>query len=165
MGLLAVTLAVWTFTIFQTSGLIGNRYANEDALGREKGDITTGRVELMETEIEAFEGSPIFGVGIGRSKIYFETELGIELPTHNEISRMLSEHGLFGILALMVLIIAPIITKLNGSKNIYFYPLLIFWGLTISHSSMRIAAPSFIYALCLLNLEYEPKKKTALYRK
>src|SRR5690606_30830448 len=64
MGLLAVTLAVWAFTIFQTSGLIENRYANEDDLGREKGDITTGRVELMQTEIVAFEGSPFFGVGL-----------------------------------------------------------------------------------------------------
>ena len=164
-GIILVTLAIWTFTIFQTGGLIENRYANEDALGREKEDITTGRVDLLTTEIEAFKKSPILGVGVGQVKTYFETELGIELPTHNEISRMLSEHGLFGIFALLVLIFAPIITKMSGRKNIYFYPFLIFWGLTIAHSSMRIAAPAFIYALCLLNIDYAPKKKPALHRK
>lgn len=164
-GVILVTLAIWTFTIFQTGGLIENRYANEDALGREKEDITTGRVDLLTTEIEAFKKSPLLGVGVGQVKTYFETELGIELPTHNEISRMLSEHGLFGIFALLVLIFAPIITKMNGRKNIYFYPFLIFWGLTIAHSSMRIAAPAFIYALCLLNIDYAPKKKSALHRK
>lgn len=164
-GIILVTLAIWTFTIFQTGGLIENRYSNEDALGREKDDVTTGRVDLLTTEIEAFKKSPLLGVGVGQVKTYFETELGIELPTHNEISRMLSEHGLFGIFALLVLIFAPIITKMNGRKNIYFYPFLIFWGLTIAHSSMRIAAPAFIYALCLLNIDYAPKKKPALHRK
>lgn len=165
IGLLAITIAIWSFTIIQTGGLIGNRYANQDALGREKDDVTTGRVDLLETEMEAFKESPIMGVGVGRVKTYFEAELGKELPSHNEISRMLSEHGLLGILALLVLIFAPIITKMNGRKNIYFWPFLIFWGLTIAHSSMRIAAPAFIYALCLLNLDYEPKKKPALHRK
>jgi O-antigen ligase len=165
IGVGLVGLAIWTFTIFQTGGLIENRYTNEDALGREKDDITTGRVDLLTTEIEAFKKSPILGVGVGQVKTYFEMELGIELPTHNEISRMLSEHGLFGIFALLVLIFAPIVTKMKGRKNIYFYPFLIFWGLTIAHSSMRIAAPAFIYALCLLNLDYAPKKKPALHRK
>lgn len=165
IGLVAVTIAIWAFTIFQTGGLIGNRYANQDSLGREKDDITTGRVDLLETEIEAFKESPIMGVGVGRVKTYFETELGIELPSHNELSRMLSEHGLFGIFALLVLVFAPIITKMNGRKNIYFYPFLIFWGLTIAHSSMRIAAPAFIYALCLLNIDYAPKKDPTLLRK
>ena len=165
IGLLAVTLAIWTFTIFQTGGLIENRYANQDALGREKDDITTGRIELLSTEIEAFKESPILGVGVGQVKTYFENELGVELPTHNEISRMLSEHGLFGLFALLVLVFAPMVTKLKGRKNIYFYPFLIFWGLTIAHSSMRIAAPAFIYALCLLNIDYAPKKKPAIHRK
>lgn len=160
MGLVVAALAIWTFTIFQTGGMIENRYANKDAQGREKGDITTGRADLFETEMDAFMGNPFLGVGVGGSKIFFETELGVELPTHNEISRMLSEHGMFGIFALLTLIFAPIITKMQGRKNIYFWPFLIFWGMTIAHSSMRIAAPSFIYALCLLNIDYEPPKKT-----
>src|SRR5690606_5796754 len=78
-GIVLVTLALWSYTIFQTGGLIGNRYANEDALGREKEDLTTGRVDLLETEIDAFKGSPFFGVGVGQVKSYFEAELGIEL--------------------------------------------------------------------------------------
>src|SRR5690606_1446765 len=165
IGLFVVAMAIWFFTVLQTGGLIGNRYANEDALGREKDDITTGRVGLLETEIDAVKKSPILGVGVGRVKTYLEAELGIELPSHNELSRMLSEHGLFGIFALLILLFSPLITKMNGRKNIYFYPFIIFWGLTIAHSSMRIAAPAFIYALCLLNLDYAPKKNTALHRK
>lgn len=165
IALIAVSLMVWSYTIMQTGGLIQNRYANEDALGREKDDIATGRVDLLEIGIDTFENSPIFGVGIGQEKSYFVAELGRALPSHNEIVRMLSEHGVFGIFALLILIFAPIITKMNGRRNIYFWPFLIFWALTISHSSMRIAAPAFIYALSLLNIDYAPKKKLALHRK
>lgn len=165
IAIIATGLAIWTFTIFQTRGLIENRYENRDALGREKGDITTGRAELLETEIDAFKENPYLGVGVGRVKAVFQDELGKNLPTHNEISRMLSEHGVFGILALLVLIFAPIITKAKGRRNIFFWPFLLFWFLTIAHSSMRIAMPAFIYALSLLNIDYESKKKTALPRK
>lgn len=158
-------LFVWIYTLAQTGGLIGNRYANEDALGREKDDLTTGRVELLEIEIEAFKENPIFGIGIGQGKFQFLEEMGIKSASHNEVSRLLSEHGLFGIFALILLIVLPLITKIQGRKNIYFYPFFLFWALTIVHSSMRIAAPAFIYALCLLNIDYAPKKKPALHRK
>ncbi len=165
ISILIISLFVWSYTIFQTGGLIQNRYANEDALGREKDDLTTGRTDLLAVEFDAFKGNPFLGIGIGQGKFQFEEEMGITSASHNEISRMLSEHGVFGIFALLVLIFAPLISKMNGRKNIYFYPFLIFWGLTIAHSSMRIAAPAFIYALCLLNIDYAPKKETALHRK
>ena len=145
--------------------MIENRYENKDALGREKEDITTGRADLFKAEINAFMGSPFLGIGVGRVKTVFEEELGVDLPTHNEVSRMFSEHGVFGFIALLILIFAPTVTKAKGRKNIYFWPFLLFWFLTISHSSMRIAMPAFIYALCLLNIDYAPEKKTALPRK
>ncbi len=158
IGVAGVALAIWLFTILQTGGLIENRYVGKDALGREKQDITTGRGDLVSTEIEVFKENPVFGIGVGRVKEEFLEELGVTLPTHNEVSRMLSEHGLFGIFALLLLVFSPIITKLSGRKNIYFVPFMLFWALTIIHSSMRIAAPAFLYGLALLNIEYDEKK-------
>ena len=158
-------ILLWGYSEVQTGGMITNRYTNKDALGREKEDITTGRGDLAEAELDAFKENPIFGLGVGRVRGYFEEEIGVTLPTHNEVTRMFSEHGLFGILALLTLIFAPIITKLQGRKNIYFWSFLLFWFLTISHSSMRIAAPAFIYALCLLNIDYAPEKKAIVHRK
>ncbi|MCF6308050.1 MAG: O-antigen ligase family protein [Flavobacteriaceae bacterium] len=163
LGVGGVLIFIWALSLAQTGGLIENRYTNKDALGREKGDITTGRVELATVEFEAFKTHPFFGVGVGRSKGYFVEELGIELPTHNEVSRMFSEHGLFGILALLILLIAPIANNPLGIKNIYFYPFLLFWFLTINHSAMRIAAPAVIYGLGLINITRE--KKTVIHRK
>ncbi len=152
-----IGIAVWSLALLQTSGMIGNRYENKDALGREKEDVTTGRAELFRTEFETFEENAFFGIGVGNVKFEFENELGKAVASHNEVSRMLSEHGFFGIIALLILLFAPLLSKLAGSSNIYFYPFMIFWFLTISHSSMRIAAPAFIYGLALLNITYEKK--------
>ncbi|MBK5214599.1 MAG: O-antigen ligase family protein [Flavobacteriaceae bacterium] len=165
LAIVGVALLLWSYTLVQTGGMIGNRYANEDSLGREKADVTTGRADLLLVEIDAFKENPFFGIGVGQGKFEFMEEMGIKSASHNEFSRMLSEHGSFGILALLVLILVPLITKMNGRKNIYFYPFFIFWGLTIVTTSMRIAAPAFIYALCLLNIDYASKKKPALLRK
>ena len=160
VGVVGVVGLIWMMSLAQTSGLIENRYTNKDALGREKGDISTGRVKLISTEIEAFKTNPFLGIGVGQVKSYFIREIGISLPTHNEVTRMLSEHGLFGVFALMILIIVPIFNNPLGLKNIYFYPLLLFWLLTISHSSMRIAAPAFIYGLSLITITREKKDST-----
>lgn len=160
VGIFLAILVIWSYTSLQTGGLIENRYANEDALGREKADITTGRTKLLSSEMDAFQEHPFFGVGAGQVKSFYKEELDVDSATHNEISRMLAEHGMFGILALLILLIAPVATKIMGRKNIYFLPFLAFWGLTIAHSSMRIAAPAFIYGLALLNLEYNEKKDT-----
>jgi len=161
----AVTFGIWLLAVGQTGGLLSNRYANEDALGREKADITTGRSELLSAEIDAFADEPILGIGIGATKIYHIEHVGTSLPTHNEISRMLAEHGIFGILALLILIATPLVTKLEGQQNIYFFSFLGFWFLTVAHSSMRIAAPGFIYGIALLHLTYGKKKKNTLLRK
>lgn len=162
LAVAGVLVFIWTLSLLQTGGLIENRYANKDALGREKEDITTGRADLAVVEFEAFKSHPFFGIGVGRSKGFFVDELGIELPTHNEVTRMLSEHGLFGILALLILLIAPIANNPFGLKNIYFYPFLIFWFLTINHSAMRIAAPALVYGLGLINITRE--KKNTVHR-
>ncbi len=160
----SVILGIWLIGSFATFGLIENRYANEDATGREKGDVGTGRSELFQTELEAFKSAPFTGIGVGKSKEYREDKTNIVAASHNEVSRLLSEHGLFGILSLIILLITPLTFWIKHKSNLYLFAFLCFWFLTINHSSMRISAPAFIYALCLLNIDYAPKKKTALHR-
>jgi len=163
IAILGAVFAIWSYAILTTDGLITNRYTNKDSLGREKADVTTGRARLLDADLEAFAESPIFGVGVGQIKGYYAETLDTTIPTHNEISRMLAEHGLLGIFALLILGITPLVSKFRGRKNIFFFPFILFWLLTILHSSMRIAAPAFIYGLCLLNLRYE-KENSRLHR-
>ncbi|WP_343763095.1 O-antigen ligase family protein [Gangjinia marincola] len=151
-------IAVWIFATIQTGGLIVNRYTNKDAAGRLKEDITTGRAELLSAELDGFKENPITGIGVGKAKEYRD-EKGVEaLATHNELSRLLSEHGMFGLFALGILIIVPAVYWFRTKRNPYFFSFLLFWFLTINHSSMRLVAPAFIYGLALLYVVNETKK-------
>lgn len=151
-------LLIWLFSSIQTSGLIENRYANQDALGREKADISTGRSDLISFELEEFFKNPVLGVGVGKIKELRQIAEGIEAASHNEMSRILSEHGLFGLVAILILLITPLLIRIKTKSNIFFYSCYIFWFLTINHSSMRIAAPAFVYGLCLLDIKYKTNR-------
>jgi len=145
----------WLYSSYQTRGMLDLRYASKDAAGRSDKDISTGRIELFSTEIEAFKEHPFVGIGVGKNKEYREQETGIESASHNEISRLLAEHGILGIIAMSILFFTPLIYRIKNRKNFYFLSYLAFWFLTINHSSMRLAAPAFIYALSLLDVREE----------
>nr|WP_294935906.1 O-antigen ligase family protein [uncultured Flavobacterium sp.] len=152
-------LGVWSYSSLQTGGLIDKRYANQDALGREKKSKLTGREELAEIEFQMFIDNPVFGVGVGKNKEYREELTGVEAASHNEITRLMAEHGIFGFVAFMILLFTPLILYGKNKMHIYFFSLFFFWLLTINHAAMRIAAPGFIYALTLLKI-YAIEKPT-----
>ena len=152
MGLL---LVIWFVSSFQTKGLIDKRYANQDAAGRVKEDLATGRGDLISFELNEFLEHPFFGIGAGMVKgVRYEKE-GHKTASHNEVSRLLAEHGMFGVLAFLIIFWNPLIYRIKNKKNIFFYSFFLFWFLTINHTSTRIAAPAFIYGLSLLNVQYE----------
>lgn len=159
---LGVILFTWLVSSIQTSGFIDKRYANQDAKGRVKQDVTTGRADLLAFEFKEFIDNPFFGIGVGKVKEVRYNETGVIAASHNEMSRIVAEHGLFGILAFLILLITPLLLRLRNKSNIFFYSFYAFWILTINHSAMRIAAPAFVYGLCLLNIKYE---KPPLHRK
>ncbi|WP_435412183.1 O-antigen ligase family protein [Psychroserpens mesophilus] len=152
----------WFISSTQTDGYIDLRYSNKDHLGREKQDVTTGRGQLFRNELSGFISNPFLGIGSSRAKDQrIETE-GQGVTSHSEVSRTLAEHGMFGIAMLIILLFKPIDFRSVNKRNYYFYAFLCFWFATINHSSMRIAAPAFIYALALLNVTNE---KAPIHRK
>jgi O-antigen ligase len=146
---------IFLYSISQTGGLILNRYKGEDALGREKESKFSGREELAESEMQMFYDNPILGVGVGMNKQYREEMLGIVGASHNEITRMLAEHGLLGVINLLILLIVPIINYFSNKQYIFLISFYLFWFLTINHAAMRIAAPAFIYGLTLLKFSFD----------
>ncbi|VAV85331.1 Oligosaccharide repeat unit polymerase Wzy [hydrothermal vent metagenome] len=152
-------VSTWFYAVNRTSGLIEKRYENKNAAGIEKEDVTTGRGDLFLIEIEAFLENPVLGIGVGKNKAYRFEKTGKVAASHNEISRLLAEHGSLGILAFLILLLTPFLFRFENNKNIYFYSFFIFWLLTINHSAMRIAFPSFIYGLCLLDVNFDKVSK------
>ncbi len=146
---------VWIYSSNQTGGLIEKRYANQDASGRVKESRFTGREEIAENEFQDFLESPIFGIGVAKGIELRYEQTGLITASHNEISRMMSEHGTLGIIALLIIFITPIILYIDNAQNIYMFCFLIFWLLTINHAAMRIAAPAFVYSLTLLKVQID----------
>jgi hypothetical protein len=162
--LLAVAMAAtWAYTSFQTGGLIDKRYANKDAAGRVKESKFTGREEVAKGEIEIFLDNPIFGVGVGKGVEVRKAETGDGTLSHDEITRMLAEHGTLGIIGLLILFFTPLVLYLENKFNMYLLCFVAFWFFTINHAAMRTAAPAFVYSLSLLNVYFRdnPKKKMA----
>ena len=147
-----VFFAAWAYSSDQTNGLIDKRYSNQDAAGRVKEDQLSGRAELASDEYQTFLKNPIFGVGVGRNMEQRMQRTGELIVSHNEITRMIAEHGSLGILSLLILFLTPLILYIDNKYNIYILCFLTFWVLTINHAAMRLAAPAFMYSLSLLKV-------------
>lgn len=150
MGLLV--LGVWLYSANETGGMIQKRYANQDASGRVKESQLSGRENIMASEVKFFLDNPFFGVGVAMGAEIRSEHVGARILSHNELTRMLAEHGGLGILALVIIFFTPLFLYLDNRMHLYLLCFLCFWLLTINHAAMRLAAPSFIYALTVLKI-------------
>lgn len=117
----------------------------------------TGRDKLAVTELKAFWEHPE-GVGVGKLNELRGSALHLGgVASHNEFTRLLAEHGILGLLALVFLAIALLFNYIRFAQ----YPLhqaligsLIVWSLfTLGHSAFRITAPAYLIGLSFLSLD------------
>ena len=81
---------------------------------------------------------------------------GKNVAAHIEYSRMLAEHGVFGLASLMLLLIIPISIFYNinnPDKKIILILFGILAILTMTHSAMRIAMPCLMYSFIFPKFE------------
>jgi len=165
IGLIFVIgISLWIYAANATGGMLVNRYANKNAAGITKKDISTGRVKIFKSELGEFLEHPFFGIGVGSGKFYREDRLDKEVASHNEISRLLGEHGMIGLGILFLLIVVPLKNMKDQPPlaKAFLGSFFIFWFLTINHSAMRIAFPGFIYGLSLITLQID--EENTVYR-
>lgn len=145
-------LGIWVYTSNVTGGMLDNRYTGRNASGIKKKDATAGRLDIITTQLESFRDAPIFGIGVGNGKYVRRTKVNKAIASHNELTRLIEEHGLIGLVILVLLFVVPLvhIFKSNSFHQAVLIPFLLFWFLTINHSAMRIAFPGFIYGLSMI---------------
>ena len=138
-----------------TQGTLEERYADLSI---------TNRNILMQADIDAFLEHPLAGIGPGMAKTYYEETLGIKSAAHTEYTRVLSEHGILGILSLIVLGII-LLRSIQYNKSWAARGMVMafaFWALAeMTHSAMRIEAVAFCIgiATCIFEID-DIRKKT-----
>ncbi|TXD49136.1 O-antigen ligase family protein [Polaribacter sp. IC073] len=150
---IAFILSIWLYTLDITGGMLNNRYTGKNAIGVQK-DITTGRVDILQIQMENFLENPL-GIGVGNGKYErLNQGEGVTGASHNEVGRLLEEHGYIGLLLLIILLVVPLFNFFRGNnyQRAFILSFYAIWFLTINHSAMRIALPGFVYALSLLNI-------------
>lgn len=157
-GLLYFTvtlIAVVSLISYQTNGLIEKRYANRDHRGNLRPDKASDRKEIAFEEVNMFIKNPVFGIGTSNADQIRKNRIGKKVQSHDELTRLLAEHGSLGLINILILIIIPLRLFLKFKEDVFIITFFTFWFLTINHSGMRIAAPALIYALMLLKISID----------
>lgn len=146
-------LALFAFTWAQgfSGGAVENRFAQDDS----------GRGRIVATEIALFREFPVSGVGAGQapSKRVLVDPTETYHASHNEFSRLLAEHGLFGVAAigLLTLMAVQAFTRGISTTNRAITLGFIVWSAaSMSHSATRLAATGLLFGLASLRIEDEP---------
>jgi O-antigen ligase len=129
-----------------TGGALSARFENTDS---------TGRNTIAGADVQIWLENPFFGVGPGESKVehalYYRT-----IATHTEYTRLLAEHGLFGIVAGLLLFVmaARSFLRIGRMRNINTKALLApmeVWALLyMIDKAMRLVAPAFTFGLSFI---------------
>jgi hypothetical protein len=117
---------------------------------RVEGINLSGRESLFLADLIVFTKYPFLGVGPGGGQEARAKIGGVVLAAHTEQSRMLCEHGLYGLFALILLIASPIrafASAPNLNTKLIILCLTLFCFLTMLHAAIRLALPAFIYGL------------------
>ncbi len=153
----AIFILVISYGVIQniSEGNLTNRYLGEtvSTLNKTKvktiNTISTGRYELLLSDLKLWKDNLIFGVGSGASSFLRENRL-VGLAAHTEFSRLLAEHGIFGLMIIFLLGWQFIrIYKLNY-RNINGALLFVLCFIAIGtsmHSAMRTFVTPLLFVL------------------
>ena len=124
-----------------TGGKLEERFDSSD---------TTNRVSIMEMEIQVFLENPVLGAGVGKA-IDERYQMSQQFAaSHTEFTRLISEHGLFGVLAILFLIAASVsnlLKQTTRSGKAIVAGAVVWSGLFMMNAGMRLAAPAFLWGL------------------
>ena len=123
-----------------TSGALATRYQEVNA---------TNRDVIALADLNIFWANPLLGVGPGGSFALHALTFRAQ-AAHTEYSRLLAEHGLFGLLALILLLIIPVRNLLRAKTPMGKALVAAFAGWAVLFmliNAMRLAAPAFFLGL------------------
>ena len=165
-NLVLVTLfSVFIFNYFDniTGNTLSKRYAGTTSSKQENkgsenenfGSGFSGREDIVQEDFEVFKRYPILGVGPGMSAAVRYKLFDDGKPPHTEFSRLISEHGILGLISLFILIYFPILSFIKSKefhKKLFLIMFSSFSIICSFHAAMRISMMGFVYGIAFINL-------------
>lgn len=140
IALPALIFVVWPWVDGFTEGALTQRYSEED----------TVRTWIIATELDIWRDHPVFGVGPGRVQTFIRQYSPLGNQTHTEFTRLLAEHGIFGALAISLLI-SGVVLRYRQNKDaqarIWVIGCAFYAFLYMSQAATRTVAPAIMYGL------------------
>ncbi|HVO69727.1 MAG TPA: O-antigen ligase family protein [Aggregatilineaceae bacterium] len=136
-----------------TGGSLSARYSETGA------KAATGRDRIIEADLSAFLENPVTGLGVGQGADYRTAFYGEVIDSHTEYTRLLAEHGLLGVEALIMLVVMVGVNLWRSRSNLIGQSMVIgmaSWStISLVHAGMRTVAPSFTFGLQFARVEDE----------
>ena len=145
---------VWDYVNDLSRGVLTLRYA--ETINSEKKLDLTHRIDILEADYEIFKDHPWFGVGPGMAVDIRSQYIFRKASAHTEFSRLLAEHGIFGLASLIILFLFPLnyFQKNQNPQDRIICTICISLALlTMFHSAMRLAMPGFVYGLAFITFK------------
>ena len=162
-GIIYIIIVLFGLSYFSsniTKGMIDARYAALFKYFNPQENVLTGRLKIVAIDFQIFRDNFLMGVGPGAGfQKRLEYGYGSGVAAHSEFSRMLAEHGMFGLISLMSLLILSYkeFRKRTDYNKVILCCMSIFGILTMSHSAFRIALPGYIYGLSYIILNFNKR--------
>ncbi|MBI3359811.1 MAG: hypothetical protein HY023_01735 [Chloroflexi bacterium] len=142
-----------------------NEYTGGALSHRLSDTALTHRGSFIRQELAAFEEHPLFGVGPGMSRFYRENA-----AAHTEFTRVLAEHGLFGLFSTVQLLSFCVsgVTRTPSAVGRAFSLALVAWALLFMFTAgLRLVAPALAIGLSAIpfrSSDFRTRPGGRLYR-
>ena len=151
--LLLIIFAVLPYLNTLTENTISARFADLEP---------TGRMQIIQADMIAFQQNLFFGVGPSGSQQFHALTFRVS-NSHTEYSRLLAEHGLLGagsLLILFTVMISIVIRKTSWFNKAYTIGLMVWAALFMTVSGMRLALPSVLIGLSFAQFSLDEEKES-----
>jgi hypothetical protein len=111
---------------------------------------TTNRGLIIESDFQLFLENPILGLGVGEAKLARSEFFDKKVSTHTEFTRILAEHGIFGVFALIALALGTLYNfkrQRTVMGKAFVIGVVVWSALYMTNAAMRLAAPAFMWGL------------------
>jgi hypothetical protein len=164
MGVFAVLAVLLSWCVVYpaldsfTGGKLSERYAKKGFSNRES---------IAQQDMILFIEHPLLGVGPGMGKTWRGKRFGGGNAAHTEFTRLFSEHGVSGVVALFALVGMGLNTLRTGGPA----PAKALRSTALAYSftfmavaAMRVAMPGFLFGLAFVRLKPETRRWSAAIR-